>query len=479
MIPVVTPAEMGAADARTIAAGTPESVLVTRAGRAVGRRVREVLGGTYGRRIVVLAGKGNNGADGRIAAAALREWGSRVAVVDITQPVSARDRRAIARADAVVDAMFGTGFRGVLEGAPAELTALVADARTARAAVIAVDIPSGVDGLTGASVGPAIAADHTVTFAAPKPGLWFHPGRRLAGTVTVADIGIDLGPGVGRVAVMEAADITDAVPARAATTHKWQSGVLVVGGSAGMIGAPMLAAHAAARLGAGIVWAALPGEAAAAASGTEVITLALADDSAGMLTLAGTGAVLEAASRFGAVVVGPGLGRDPVAATAVRELIAEVPVPLIVDADAIVALAGALAIVRGRDAPTVLTPHDGEFEGLTGTRPGDDRIDAARTLATRAGATVLLKGPTTVVADADGRVRLNPTGNAALATAGSGDVLSGMIGAFCARGMESVTAAATAAFVHGRAADLAGHTGLVAGDLPGLAGRALGQLTQT
>ena len=254
--------------------------------------------------------------------------------------------------------MFGTGFRGALEGAAAELTALVNAGRGAgRSVVVAVDIPSGVDGLTGAVRGPAVAADHTVTFAAPKPGLWFHPGRGLAGIVTVADIGIDLGPDAGRAAIVEATDIATWIPPRAATAHKWRSGVLIVGGSAGMTGAPMLAASAAARLGAGIVWAALPGAAAQRASGTEVITLALDDHGSGGLTIAGANTVLEHAPRFGAVVVGPGLGRDPAVTAAVRDLIPAVSVPLIVDADAIVAMAGALEALRaasrtdGADAP--------------------------------------------------------------------------------------------------------------------------------
>ena len=168
VIPIVTPLEMGAADARTIAAGTPEPILMERAGRAVAWRVRHVLGGTYGRRIVVLCGKGNNGGDGRIAAAALRAWGARVDVIEIGASHDGAVR-SIARADAVIDAMYGTGFRGVLADGAADLVGAVGDAA---AIVVAVDIPSGVDGLTGAVHGPAVSADHTVTFAAPKPGLW-------------------------------------------------------------------------------------------------------------------------------------------------------------------------------------------------------------------------------------------------------------------------------------------------------------------
>jgi NAD(P)H-hydrate epimerase len=221
----------------------------------------------------------------------------------------------------------------------------------------------------------------------------------------------------------------------------------------------------------------MPGTAAAHASGTEVITHAMPADASGGITRAAVPELTPDLDRFGAVVVGPGLGRSDEIAATVAALARVVPGPLVLDADALVAIGTDLAPVRDRSAPTILTPHDGEFERLTGARPGADRIDAARTLAVRAGAVVLLKGPTSVVAAPDGRVRVNPTGTADLATAGSGDVLSGMIAAFCARGVEPLEAAAAAAFVHGRAAESAGHTGFVATDLPALAGVALRRIS--
>ncbi len=478
MIPVLTPAEMASADARTTAAGTPEGALIERAGRAVAWRVRAVLGGTYGRRIAVIAGRGNNGNDGRVAGAALRAWGAHVVVLNMADGIDGRARRAIARAHLVVDAMFGTGLRDTLEGNAAEFVGLIASARVAGALVIAVDIPSGVDGLTGAVRGPAVHADHTVTFAAPKPGLWFHPGRAHSGAVTMADIGIDLGSEAWRTVIVEPHDVAHWIPRREVTAHKWRSGVLVVGGSDGMTGAPMLVAHAALRLGAGIVWAALPGRSAELASGSEVITVALPDDGAGVLAEHGV-ATLQAAlacGRFGALVLGPGLGRAPETAAAVRSLVATTTIPLVLDADGLTAMTGELDNLRHRTAATVLTPHDGEFARLTGAPPGEDRIAAARALAVVTNAVVLLKGPTTVVAAPDGRVALNPTGGPALATAGSGDVLSGMIGAFCAQGIDGFEAAAAGAFVHGRAADRAGHTGLVASDLPVAAAGVLNEI---
>jgi NAD(P)H-hydrate epimerase len=475
VIPLVTPAEMGAADARTIAAGTPEPVLMTRAGRAVAWRVRAVLGGTYGRRVVVVCGKGNNGGDGVVAADALRAWGVAVEVLRLDDDRSgARATRAVDRADLAVDAMFGRGFRGTLDGTARALADAVADAGLP---VVAVDIPSGVDGLTGEVRGTAVRADHTVTFAAPKPGVFFHPGRALAGTVHVADIGIDLGPHPFRTALVEDADVASWVPDRDATTHKWRSGVLVIGGSAGMTGAPMLAAHAASHLGAGIVIAILPGDAATRASGTEVITHAVPAGASGGITRAAVAELTPDLDRFGAVVLGPGLGRGDEIASTVAALVRVIPGPLVLDADALVALGTELTPVRERSAVTILTPHDGEFERLTGARPGADRIAAARGLAEASGAVVLLKGPTSVVAAPDGRVLVNRTGTADLATAGSGDVLTGMIAAFCARGVEPLEAAAAAAFVHGRAAESGGHTGFVATDLPALAGGALRRIS--
>ncbi len=476
MIPVLTPAEMGAADARTIAAGTPASVLMQRAGRAVAWRARAVLGGTYGRRAAIVCGTGNNGGDGRIAAAALAAWGVRTEVVEIDRaglvdPAAAR--RAIGRADLVVDAVLGTGFQGAWEGAGTELVTMLT---AAGAVVLAVDIPSGVDGRTGEIRGAAVRADHTVTFAAPKTGLWFLPGRAHVGTLTVADIGIDLGPDAHRTVVTEATDVARWIPARDAATHKWRSGVLVIGGSRGMTGAPMLAGHAATHAGAGIVIVALPDSVTSGVGPSELIVRGLPDRGTGGLGPDSVAAAVAGAERFGAAVLGPGVGRDPAVAAVVGDLLRSVPVPVVLDADGLVALAGDLAAVKDRGASTVLTPHDGEFASLSGSAPGPDRVAAARDLAAASGAVVLLKGPTTVVAAPDGRAALNPTGSADLATAGSGDVLGGIIAAFCARGTNAFEAAAAAAFVHGQAAEQGGHTGFVATDLPALAGASVRQL---
>ena len=469
MEPVLTPAEMAEADQRAIAAGTSVDVLMDRAGRAVAWAVRRRLDGVYGRRAVVVCGKGNNGGDGLVAAATLRAWGMRVDVIELVQPADDPAlRRAFDRADVFVDAMYGTGFSGQLEGLAAD-----AAARSAELTTVAVDIPSGIDGRTGQQHGLAVRAGTTVTFAAAKPGVLFEPGRSHSGDVVVVDIGIDVGaPTTG---VTESSDVAGwlAATAPAPDTNKWRAGLVVVGGSGGMTGAPLFVSHAAMRAGAGIVWCWVPGhEAAAAASGSEVITRALpsTDDGA----LAGLGDLLESLERFRAAAVGPGLGTSAPTRAAVRELVTKTSVPLVLDADGLNAFAGDAGALRARRGPTVLTPHEGEYARLVGEPVGTDRLDAAASHAV-----VLLKGPATIVAEPDGRVAVNPTGGPELATAGSGDVLTGIIGGFLARGMPPFEAAAAAAYVHGCAADIAGHTGLIARDVIAALPRALDALTSS
>jgi ADP-dependent NAD(P)H-hydrate dehydratase / NAD(P)H-hydrate epimerase len=470
MDPVVTPHDMGEADRRTIASGTPVEVLMERAGRAVAWEVRRVAHGAYGRRVVVVCGKGNNGGDGFVAARTLTGWGMKVETFALADGVHhGRFDRALAAADVCVDAMFGTGFQGAL----ADDAALVARRLEGwPGPTVAIDVPSGVDGLTGAVRGPTVHAHSTVTFAARKPGLVFEPGRSHAGRIVVVDIGIDVGDPAAW--LPDASEVGRWITPRPPDAHKWLSGVMVVGGSAGMTGAPMFVGHAAMRAGAGIVWCGLPGEEAAhAASGTEVITRPLPASPDGLLASAAADTVLASIGRFRALALGPGLGSGPTVRLAVCALVAAARVPMVLDADGLNALAGDVAPLRSRHtlgAATVLTPHEGEYERLMGAPVGGDRIAAARALAERSGAVVVLKGPGTVIAEpgTTGRVVLNPTGDAGLATAGSGDVLTGVVAGFLARGMDPFAAAAAAAFVHGRAADRLGESGgpgFVAGDL--------------
>ncbi len=440
MLPVLTPDEMAAVDG---AAPEPVEVLVGRAGAAVAHAALDLLGGAYGRRVVVVAGKGNNGNDGRDAARRLERRGVRVQVIPAPDapPV-------LPGSDLVIDAAYGTGFRGEY---------VAPDPRGAP--VLAVDIPSGVDGVTGQAAGRPVRAARTVTFAARKPGLLFHPGRALAGEVTVADIGLDVSG--ARMGVVEAADVAGWVPTRAPDAHKWRAAVMVAAGSPGMTGAAHLAARAAYRADAGMVRVATPGLEHDPAMPTEAVGIAV--PAAGWDAM-----ILQELARVRALVLGPGLGRGAPAVAAVHHLVATAPVALLVDGDGLWALGAQAAELiprRGPDAATVLTPHDGEFARLAGEPPGQDRVAAARGLAEAVGAIVLLKGPTTVVAHADGRARLNLADDARLATAGTGDVLSGVIGALLAQGVDAFDAAAAGAWLHTTAARQGPARGLIASDV--------------
>jgi ADP-dependent NAD(P)H-hydrate dehydratase / NAD(P)H-hydrate epimerase len=436
MIPIVTPAEMGEIDA---SAKEPVEVLIERAGEAVARRALQMLGGTYGKRVVVVAGKGNNGADGRAAARRLRRRGVRVEIIDATSGAAAAPD-----ADLLIDAAYGTGFRGEY-AAP----------DPGRAAILAVDIPSGVNGDTGEAAEGAVRADATVTFAALKPGLLINDGPEHSGEVEVVDIGLDASQ--ARAHLVEARDVRALVPGRPRTTNKWAAAVYVLAGSPGMYGAATLAARAALRAGAGTVRLGIPGADPATVPASEVVVRETPAIGFGPT-------VLEDADRCASMVIGPGLGLDDRHASEVRRVIADADKPMVLDADAL-SIVSENPDMSSRRAATVLTPHEGEFGRLAGDRPGLDRFADVRALAAKTGATLLLKGPTTIVADPDGQALVSMTGGPRLATAGSGDVLSGIIGAFLALRLPSLEAAGLAAYVHGAAAELGPEHGLVAGDL--------------
>ncbi|MDQ3470415.1 MAG: NAD(P)H-hydrate dehydratase, partial [Actinomycetota bacterium] len=399
MIPIVTPQEMAAVDA---AAPEPVEALIERAGAAVAWAARRMLGGTYGRTVTIVAGKGNNGNDGRAAASVLARWGVHVRVVEATDCPS-----TLPSCDLVIDAAYGTGFRGEW-WAP----------RVGSTPVLAVDIPSGVDGATGTAGRGVLAADRTVTFQGLKPGLLFGPGRWLAGEVDVADIGLDVSATMAHLVGHD--DVAQWWRPRPPTAHKWSRAVRIVAGSRGMTGSAHLAAAAAQRAGAGMVTLSSPGIDPVAP--LEVVGRRLpASDWATT--------VLDDLDRYHALVIGPGLGREEHTVAQVRKAVLEAAVPVVVDGDGLFALAwsddGAAALLRRRDAPTVLTPHEGEHGLLTGRKPAADRILATRRLAAATHSIVLLKGPTTVVAAPDGDVRVVTASDARMATAGTGDVLSG------------------------------------------------------
>jgi hydroxyethylthiazole kinase-like uncharacterized protein yjeF len=489
MKPLLTPAEAQALDLATQAAGTPAVVLMERAGVEVARSCLDLLGGAYGRRVVVACGKGNNGGDGFVTARHLARAGVRVSVfAQDTGGVAAemRDRlrresdvrvrplepeplaRALGRADLAVDAIAGTGLRGAPDGSWA---AAIDTVNASGLPIVSVDIPSGVDGATGAAPGLAIRAALTVTFGAPKVGVALLPGAELAGAIEVVDVGFDDVAMQASAWLTEPEDVASVLPERPLDGHKRTSGTLVVvAGSRAMTGAARLVARAAMRVGAGYVVVAVPASIlrVVQADLTEAVFLPVAETADGSISPEAVDAVIEAASSAHAVAIGPGLSRDAGTASFVREVVRTSPVPLVVDADALNAFASEAGSIADRKADAVLTPHGGELARLLGREPAVDRIADARALADASGAVALVKGTRTVIVDRSGVARVNPTGSTALATAGTGDVLTGTVGGLLARGVEPAAGAWAGAYLHGLAGLGAGERfgdGTVAGDV--------------
>ena len=424
------------------ASDQPVAVLIERAGSAVARVALQMLGGAYGRVVAVIAGPGNNGADGRVAAELLADRGVKVLLYDaLAAPPE------LPSVDLVIDAAFGTGFRG--RWVPP---------RFEDSSVLAVDIPTGLDALTGVAGPDTLRADRTITFAAAKPGHVLGAAKDYVGTLEVVDIGLSVD--TAAIEIVERVDVASWLPRRRTDAHKWSSGVRVVAGSRGMTGAAYLVSGAANRTGAGMVTLSGPGVAANAP--VEVVERPLpsvdwADD------------VLGDLHRYKALVVGPGLGRDDDTVPSIVRTVSESVVPVVVDGDGLFAMswneAGTPGFLREREVPTILTPHDREYRRLTGSQPGPDRCEAARRLSEMSGAVVLLKGATTVVAAPDGPTRLVSNGDQRLATAGTGDVLAGIIAALLAIGVPAAEAAAGGAWIHAEAAGRCAPIGMIAGDL--------------
>ena len=453
--PLFTAAEMRAAEEEypDYPASIPE--LMDRAGRAVAEAVDDRY--PDARRITVVAGPGSNGGDGRVAAGLLQA-NREVLVVDVKPEDEPKE---LGDPDVVVDAIFGTGFTGEPRPGAARLIQQVN--RLGRP-VVAVDIPSGVDASTGEIAGAAISADLTVTFHGAKVGLHVAPGRFRAGDVIVADIGLQGGETAN---ALVRGEILKLVPAKREGENKYTAGaVLVVGGSRGLTGAACLAARAAFRADAGYVAVAAPVSSLTILETqlVEVVKRPVAEDWQGRMTEEAAGSVVEAADRMRAVALGPGLGRSDGTVELVRRLLTALNVPLVVDADALWKLEP-----FARSAPTILTPHEGELGRLLGEPSGwvaAHRLEALRRAVERFACIVLLKGADTLIG-APGERPLVVSGNVpALAAAGTGDVLTGILAAFLAKGVEPRLAAAAGAVVHRRAAGFTGRPrGLVAGDV--------------
>ena len=487
--PILTTAAMREADRRTIADGRSGFELMRAAGAAVAREAGSMLPSSG--RVLVLCGPGNNGGDGFLAAVLLAEAGHSVTVASLARPTSLSGDAGLAAAawsgpvldlseadpqtaDLIIDALFGTGLARDLDGAAA---AVIARVNGSGRPVLAVDVPSGIDADTGAVRGVAVRADRTIVLAAAKPGHWLQPGRAHAGAVTVAEIGISaatLAELAGPLVVNDPQLWRARLPQPAAGGHKYDRGhALVLSGGPSRTGAARLAARGALRAGAGLVTLATTARALAVNAGhLTAVMLAVAnepDELADLLT----------DERYNAIALGPGLGVGDATRAWVGAAL-EADRATVLDADALTSFAGDAEGLRtlllGRERDVVLTPHDGEFRRLfsagdeSAAQPGGiaaapSKLDRAMRAAEFTGAVCVLKGPDTVVAAPDGRVAVNVNGSPHLATAGSGDVLTGMIAGLMAQGMPGFEAACAAVWMHADAAERFG-PGLVSEDLP-------------
>ena len=502
-------ARMQALDRYTIdELGIPGEVLMESAGRSLvdfvldrGSRVLDLPGAE----VSVVCGPGNNGGDGFVAARHLLQLGIRARVLmlaDGVEPagdaglnyeralrVGVRVERfpgpevSLPARGVIVDAIFGTGLSRSVKGVAAEaIEALNGFVDDPEVMVISVDLPSGLDADTGRALGRAVQADATLTIGTPKIGLALEPGRSLAGYVAVGRIGIadslpgDENPGeTPGVTVWSQTRARLALPGRGAAGHKGSFGhVLLLAGSEGMSGAAALAAKATLRSGAGLVTLGCPAglQDVLDAQCSEAMTVALPAAADRSLGEGGLEAALVLAAERDVLAMGPGLGRGSETRALLEGLAARVEVPLLVDADGLNAFEGSPEAFAVRQEPTILTPHPGEAGRLMGCSAEEinlDRVGAARELAERSGAVVLLKGPGTVVAGPEGSAIINPTGGPNLATGGSGDVLTGLVAALLAQGVDAFEAAALGAYIHGlageRIARRRGHSGLMAGEL--------------
>jgi NAD(P)H-hydrate epimerase len=501
---VLNARQMREADRRTIEdLGIPSIVLMENAGRQVIAAMEAAFGSLSGRRVSVIAGRGNNGGDGFVVARGL--WQQQcdvvvclvaapgdvrgdarinleilgrlgVPVVAVTSNVEwIRHRQSVLDCDVVVDALFGTGVNAPLSGVH---ETVIADVNAARAPVVSVDLPSGLSADRSSPIGPAITASLTVTLGAPKLPLVMPPAEACVGALVVADIGIPrnvLGGVEGpSVEFMIRAEARTLVPVRVADAHKGTFGhVCVVAGSRGKTGAAHLAGMAALRSGAGLATIATPRSCLpiVARMGAEYMTVGLSETASGCVTRHASKAVLGIICDV--LAIGPGLGTGPGQHAVVKDVLAHSSKPLVVDADALNVLAADAGRFRARNGQVVvITPHPGEMARLTGSTAADvqnNRIDIASGFARDRGVIVVLKGYRTVVAAPDGRVFINSSGNPGMATGGSGDVLTGVISAWLAQMTDPVDACRLAVYLHGAAGDLAagaeGQAAMTAGDI--------------
>jgi hydroxyethylthiazole kinase-like uncharacterized protein yjeF len=468
--------EMGRVDRDAQNLGIPSGILMERAGVGIAQAALERFGSLSGRRVLLIAGGGNNGGDGFVVARELHRAGAEIIVfatkdgyegdpkvnLDILHNLGVRFigsgeyEEELDLADLVVDALLGTGFSGEVREKEA---GFIDKINGAAAAVLSVDVPSGVDGSTGEVWGTAVRADLTVCAHSAKLGCVVSPGLEHAGEVVVVDIGIP--PEVdadGEVEWTDAASLQHTVPRRGSTAHKYSAGaLLILAGSVEATGAAVMVARGAQRTGCGIIFVATAESVAPRVDAQliEVLVSGVPEEEGGSISSDALDTILEQAQGASAVVLGPGMGVGEQSWRIVEGILKETNVPILLDADAISNLPGPEALA-GRDVPPVITPHPGELGRLLGESAKEiqaRRFHTARQTAETGRCCVVLKGPDTLVVEGE-RAAVNSTGGAQLATAGAGDVLSGIIGALLSRGMTPYDAARAGVWAHGRASEL-------------------------
>jgi NAD(P)H-hydrate epimerase len=501
---IVTAAQMQTLDRRTSTeARIPGLVLMEHAGAAVARELERRFAPLKSKRITIVCGKGNNGGDGLVVARLLAQKQVRIQVVALAKPAAlSRDarimhgrlvrvtkktairagvdagalRELLASSDVIIDAIFGTGLSSAVSGPYEEaIRAINSSGRP----VVAIDIPSGLHADTGSALGTAVHADSTVTLGLPKIGLYIGEGIDHAGSIHVADIGIPI-PLVdqveSRIRLVTHEMVRASLPVRRPSSHKGTYGHAgIIAGSVGKTGAAAMAAKAALRVGTGLVTVAVPSSVndTLEAKLLEAMTIPMAETKARTLARSSLDRLVTFARDRTAIAIGPGLTTHPETVELIHELIKRIEKPCVLDADALNALAGKASLLTESKLPPILTPHPGEMArleiGASSQSINADRIGVASRFARERGVFVVLKGARTIVAKPDGMIAVCPTGNPGMATAGTGDVLTGMITGLLAQGLSQWDAACTGTYLHGLAGDLAadalGQTAMTAGDV--------------
>ena len=509
---VVTAQEMRLLDKRTIEEyAIPGMVLMENAGLGVLREMTLRYGDLTRKAVTVIAGRGNNGGDGFVIARHLHQKGGRVKIYllgqketvegdagtnlqiytkiggalqelagsQITEKNLQRLESDLNQSDLIVDAIFGTGLMNTKsDPAGRMISQVITRMNESGKPIVAVDIPSGISSDTGEIIETGVKADLTVTFGLPKRGHYLHPGAAHRGVLRVVDIGIPqslINESPCFVNLLTPHEIKKSLPARPANAHKGTFGhALIIGGSVGKTGAAAMAAQAALRVGAGLVTLAIPSSLNAIMEQklTEVMTVPLPETTAQTLSLTAEKALLDLVQDKSVVVLGPGLSLHPETQELVRKLLCTLRLPIVLDADGINALSGHTQLLTQTNTPVVLTPHPGEMGRLLGTtrqKIQSNRLETARSFAQTHHVWLILKGAHTILAEPEGTLFINPTGNEGMATGGTGDVLAGMLGGFISQGLDPLEASKVGVYLHGLAGDLAGvlkgTRGMIAGDL--------------